>query len=173
MLVLNLLNSHLDTCFFFQIASAAYTNPCNSSIWSPASIDSYSLDQHQHRSWCSSNQPAVLTTNPSSTNCYNNYYYTTNMDYIAATGVTHSQFAVSVTLNNLKKTVFMCFIFRTTIQKRVGAKQGTIPHGFTIQAGIGSELIFECSFDQHNNFTNLTLPIPSQESRCANAVLSV
>ncbi|EFA01321.2 orthodenticle-2 isoform X1 [Tribolium castaneum] len=71
------------------IASATYTNSANSSIWSPASIDSFTLEQH--RSWCSSSQPVLSTTN-STTNCYNNYPYYSNMDYLSSSTMSHSQF---------------------------------------------------------------------------------
>ncbi|KAH0809901.1 hypothetical protein GEV33_012892 [Tenebrio molitor] len=73
-----------------QIASSTYTNSANSSIWSPASIDSFTLEQH--RSWCSSSQPPVLSTTNSSTNCYNNYPYYSNMDYLSSSTMGHSQF---------------------------------------------------------------------------------
>ncbi|XP_063911433.1 homeobox protein OTX2-A-like [Zophobas morio] len=72
------------------IASATYSNSANSSIWSPASIDSFTLEQH--RSWCSSSQPTVLSTTNSSTNCYNNYPYYSNMDYLSSSTMGHSQF---------------------------------------------------------------------------------
>ncbi|CAH1372528.1 homeobox protein OTX2-like [Tenebrio molitor] len=72
------------------IASSTYTNSANSSIWSPASIDSFTLEQH--RSWCSSSQPPVLSTTNSSTNCYNNYPYYSNMDYLSSSTMGHSQF---------------------------------------------------------------------------------
>ncbi|KAK9887072.1 hypothetical protein WA026_020011 [Henosepilachna vigintioctopunctata] len=74
-----------------SISSSMYTNSANSSIWSPASIDSFTLEQH--RSWCSSSQPSVLSTTSSTTNCYNNYPYYSNMDYLSTTGMGHSQFA--------------------------------------------------------------------------------
>ncbi|CAH1179188.1 unnamed protein product [Phaedon cochleariae] len=72
------------------IPSSTFTNSAaNSSIWSPASIDSFSLDQHR---WCSSTQATVLGTTNSSTNCYNNYPYYSNMDYISSSSMNHSQF---------------------------------------------------------------------------------
>ncbi|XP_060520131.1 homeobox protein OTX2-B-like [Cylas formicarius] len=70
------------------IASATYTNSANSSIWSPASIDSFALDQHR---WCSTTQSSIMTTTNSSSNCYNNYYYS-NMDYLSSASMGHSQF---------------------------------------------------------------------------------
>ncbi|KAK9720118.1 hypothetical protein QE152_g22222 [Popillia japonica] len=73
-----------------KIVSTSYSNTGNSSIWSPASIDSFTLDQH--RTW--SSQPAVLSTTNSSTNCYNNYPYYRNMDYLSTTTMGHSQFEV-------------------------------------------------------------------------------
>ncbi|XP_017774189.1 PREDICTED: homeobox protein OTX2-A-like isoform X2 [Nicrophorus vespilloides] len=72
------------------VVSSAYSNSANSSIWSPASIDSFSLDQH--RSWCGTSQPTVLSTTSSSTNCYNNYSYYTNMDYLSSSTMGHTQF---------------------------------------------------------------------------------
>ncbi|XP_072398635.1 uncharacterized protein [Diabrotica undecimpunctata] len=72
------------------IASSTYTNSANSSIWSPASIDSFSIDQHR---WCTSTQPSVLSTTNSSTNCYNNYSYYSNMEYLSSAPMNHSQFA--------------------------------------------------------------------------------
>ncbi|CAH1187677.1 unnamed protein product [Phyllotreta striolata] len=74
----------------FQIASATYSNAVNSSIWSPASIDSFSLDQHR---WCSTSQSSALTSTNSPSNCYNNYAYYSNMDYLSTTSMNHSQFA--------------------------------------------------------------------------------
>ncbi|KAJ8934561.1 hypothetical protein NQ314_013279 [Rhamnusium bicolor] len=73
------------------IASSTYTNSANSSIWSPASIDSFALDQHR---WCASTQATVLSTTNSTTNCYNSYPYYSNMDYINSTSMNHSQFGV-------------------------------------------------------------------------------
>ncbi|GJQ78725.1 hypothetical protein Trydic_g2759 [Trypoxylus dichotomus] len=70
------------------IVSTSYSNSGNSSIWSPASIDSFTLDQH--RSWTT--QPGVLSTTNSSTNCYNNYPYYSNMDYLSTSTMGHSQF---------------------------------------------------------------------------------
>nr|XP_023015852.1 homeobox protein OTX2-A-like [Leptinotarsa decemlineata] len=72
------------------IPSSTFTNSANSSIWSPASIDSFALDQHR---WCTSTQASVLSTTNSSTNCYNNYPYYSNMEYINSTSMNHSQFA--------------------------------------------------------------------------------
>ncbi|XP_076264144.1 homeobox protein OTX2-like isoform X1 [Rhynchophorus ferrugineus] len=69
--------------------SSTYTNPANSSIWSPASIDSFSIDQHR---WCPTTQGSIMTTTNSSSNCYNNYYYS-NMDYLSSSGMGHSQFS--------------------------------------------------------------------------------
>lgn len=71
------------------VASTTYTNSANSSIWSPASIDSFAIDQHR---WCATTQGSIMSTTNSSTNCYNNYYYS-NMDYLSSTGMSHSQFA--------------------------------------------------------------------------------
>ncbi|KAJ8922174.1 hypothetical protein NQ315_004109 [Exocentrus adspersus] len=71
------------------VAGSTYTNSANSSIWSPASIDSFSLDQHR---WCSSTQAAVLSTTNSTTSCYNNYPYYSNMEYIGSSSMNHSQF---------------------------------------------------------------------------------
>ncbi|XP_019875239.1 homeobox protein OTX2-A isoform X1 [Aethina tumida] len=72
------------------IVSTTYSNTANSSIWSPASIDSFSLDQH--RTWCASTQSSVLNTTNSTTNCYNNYPYYSNMDYLSSSTVGHGQF---------------------------------------------------------------------------------
>lgn len=83
----------LTSMFPLKISTTSYTNTANSSIWSPASIDSFSLDQH--RSWCASTQSGVLSSNNSSTNCYNNYSYYTNMDYLSSSTMGHSQFGVS------------------------------------------------------------------------------
>ncbi|KAJ8982303.1 hypothetical protein NQ317_001163, partial [Molorchus minor] len=74
------------------IASPTYTNATNSSIWSPASIDGFTLDQHR---WCSSTQASVLSTSNASTNCYNNYSYYSNMDYLSSSSMNHSQFGES------------------------------------------------------------------------------
>ncbi|XP_050302528.1 homeobox protein OTX2-like isoform X1 [Anthonomus grandis grandis] len=69
------------------IASTTYSNSANS-IWSPASIDHFPIDQTR---WCATSQGSIMTTN-SSSNCYNNYYYS-NMDYLSTSGMNHSQFA--------------------------------------------------------------------------------
>ncbi|VEN46587.1 unnamed protein product, partial [Callosobruchus maculatus] len=69
-----------------QLLSTCETN--SSSIWSPASIDSFALDQHR---WCSSGQTTVLSTTNSAAN-YTNYPYYTNMDYLSSTSMNHSQF---------------------------------------------------------------------------------
>ncbi|XP_044750194.1 homeobox protein OTX2-like isoform X2 [Coccinella septempunctata] len=74
-----------------SIPASMYTNSTNGSIWSPASIDSFALEQH--RSWTS--QPPMLNTTNSSTNSYNNYPYYSNMDYLSSTGMSHSQFGVN------------------------------------------------------------------------------
>ncbi|XP_022909339.1 homeobox protein OTX2-A-like [Onthophagus taurus] len=81
------------------IMPSSYTNAGNSSIWSPASIDSFSLDQH--RTWTT--QPGVLTTN-STTNCYNNYPYYSNMDYLSSTSMGHSQFGDNTLETTWSKT---------------------------------------------------------------------
>lgn len=85
-----------------SISSSMYTNAANSSIWSPASIDSFTLDQH--RTWCSSSQSSVLSTSSSTTNCYNNYSYYSNMDYLSTPGMGHSQFGDSAIESSWSKT---------------------------------------------------------------------
>lgn len=81
------------------MVSSAYSNAGNSSIWSPASIDSFPLEQHR---WCNTNQSSVLGTTSAGANCYNNYSYYTNMDYLSSSTMGHSQFAVSLMQNKLK-----------------------------------------------------------------------
>ncbi|KAF5297397.1 hypothetical protein FQR65_LT01328 [Abscondita terminalis] len=83
------------------IASSHYTNTTNSSIWSPASIDSLSIDQH--RSWCAS-QTVALSTNTSSTSCYNNYPYYSNMDYLSSSTMGHGQFGDNTLETNWSKS---------------------------------------------------------------------
>lgn len=83
------------------IVSTPYTNTTNSSIWSPASIDNLSLDQH--RSWCSS-QTVALSTNSSNTSCYNNYPYYSNMDYLSSSTMSHAQFGENSLETNWSKS---------------------------------------------------------------------
>ncbi|KAL3284476.1 hypothetical protein HHI36_018637 [Cryptolaemus montrouzieri] len=80
-----------------SISTSMYTSSANSSIWSPASIDSFTLEQH--RSWCSPSQQAVINTTTGTTNCYNNYPYYSNMDYLS-----HSQFGDSAIESSWSKT---------------------------------------------------------------------
>uniref|UniRef100_A0AAR5PL48 Homeobox domain-containing protein n=1 Tax=Dendroctonus ponderosae TaxID=77166 RepID=A0AAR5PL48_DENPD len=68
------------------IATTAYSNTVNSSIWSPAAIDAFSIDQPR---WGASSQGSIMSTNSGAG--YNNYYYS-NMDYISSNGVNHTQF---------------------------------------------------------------------------------
>ncbi|XP_066154040.1 homeobox protein OTX2-like isoform X2 [Euwallacea fornicatus] len=68
------------------VATTTYSNSANSSIWSPASIDCFPLEQSR---WCAASQGGIMSSNSSST--YNNYYYS-NMDYISSSGMNHSQF---------------------------------------------------------------------------------
>ncbi|XP_045462761.1 homeobox protein otx5-B-like isoform X3 [Harmonia axyridis] len=78
-----------------SISSSMYINSTNGgSIWSPASIDSFTLEQH--RSWGSSSQAPMLNPSNSSANGYNNYpAYYSNMDYLSSTGMSHPQFGVN------------------------------------------------------------------------------
>nr|CAI5847361.1 unnamed protein product [Callosobruchus analis] len=71
------------------VMTSTYSNSTNSSsIWSPASIDSFAIDQHR---WCTSGQTTVLSTTNSAAS-YTNYPYYTNMDYLSSTSMNHSQF---------------------------------------------------------------------------------
>ncbi|GLV45810.1 ocelliless [Carabus blaptoides fortunei] len=83
-------NASTPTC----ISTVPYTNSTsNTSIWSPAAIDTLALDQH--RSWCSPSQSSSLSTSAQSSNCYQNYSYYTNMDYLSSSSaMSHSQFNV-------------------------------------------------------------------------------
>ncbi|XP_065161828.1 homeobox protein OTX1-like isoform X2 [Atheta coriaria] len=83
------------------VVSSAYSNAGNSSIWSPASIDSFPLEQHR---WCNTNQSSVLGTTSAGANCYNNYSYYTNMDYLSSSTMGHSQFVDNNLENSWSKS---------------------------------------------------------------------
>ncbi|XP_045462769.1 homeobox protein otx5-B-like isoform X9 [Harmonia axyridis] len=87
-----------------SISSSMYINSTNGgSIWSPASIDSFTLEQH--RSWGSSSQAPMLNPSNSSANGYNNYpAYYSNMDYLSSTGMSHPQFGENGVESTWSKT---------------------------------------------------------------------
>ncbi|XP_031355819.1 homeobox protein OTX2-like isoform X2 [Photinus pyralis] len=97
------------------IASSHYTNTTNSSIWSPASIDSLSLDQH--RSWCPS-QSVALSTSTSSTSCYNNYPYYSNMDYLSTSTMGHGQFGENSLEANWSKSRDESWFYNTGWERK-------------------------------------------------------
>ncbi|XP_044729887.1 homeobox protein OTX2-B-like isoform X4 [Chrysoperla carnea] len=77
--------------------SSSGSSNASTSIWSPAAIDSLTLEQH--RTWGSTSNSLTPTTGSigssgqSTANCYQNYPYYSNMDYLTPTSaMSHSQF---------------------------------------------------------------------------------